>query len=1107
MFEILIYILKGIFQLLMWTWWVIVPIIALIAFQNFRKSKWVAENLESVVLGVKIPKNSEKGPTSAEMMFASLHGILKPAKNLKKEGSIQEHISFEMVADANSIMFYVWIPKHLQNFVEGQIYAQYPTAEIATVDDYSKNIDIDHDGTDDCVAGCELRLVKPDYFPIKTFVSFEVDPLAGITGALSKIEGEAEKMWIQILTRPVSDTWRNKGLAYAEGLKSGVGPKLFTKAGVTHGLLQLPSIILNVIFSAIFPTDEKGGGGGDAKLPHNVETSLACLEEKANKLGYQVKIRILYIAKSREVAKQHLRVTSGAFKQFNTTLANGFTITKIRTGKDVLDEYRARLFVDKGFILNIEEVASLYHLPHASVETPNIVWTSSKKGEPPANLPYADTPGADQKDLTVFAETTFRGQLRKFGIKKDDRRRHMYVLGKSGSGKSKLLEILAVEDIKRGEGVGIVDPHGELIHDVLKKIPSHRLNDVVYINPADKDYPVGFNPMKATPELREGVASGFVSVFKKQFGYSWGPRLEYLMRYAILALTYYPDTTMLDVVKILTDKDFRKKVLTYVEDPVVKTFWLKEFSTYNDKFATEAVAPILNKVGQFTASPTIRNIIGQTKETFDFEEAMNTRKIILVDLSSGKIGEDNSELLGSLMITKMQLAAMARAKIKPEDRKDFFLYVDEFQNFATDSFAKILSEARKYRLSLALANQYVAQMEETVRDAVFGNVGTLISFRVGATDAAYLEKEFSPTFEKDDLIGLDNQHMYLNMLIDGVASNSFSAKSIFVEDGTEGNTEKIIALSREKYSRPRAEVEEQIKKWSNVDNLDVDRTIDRQNESKFDGNDYVRSGQANPSKKAGKETGPSVIQKRDYKTEKAPQRTPEKSKANESVQVKNSVDPEELKKIIQKVTRPNQPVKEKGGSDEKNIQLKKIEDRKIGKEVPLKKYDNKKEAEEMPLKKGIAPEELKKIIQKEKSAQEQSQAGKESPVYTGRETKEKSEIKITKITGGAEVERVSESEVPIKPRVNIKPIIQVRQRIPSQAIQSQSPLKPLSRPVIKPVSQPQNIPGLNNNISEDENVRKITREEFMNLKEILPNEKIIIIDQKEGESQKGSIRT
>jgi len=956
-FEILTFWFKAMGQLLMWTWWIIVPIVGLLAYQNFRKKKWV-ENLEVIVLSVKIPKNSEKGPIAAEMMFASLHSILKPAQDLKKEGSIQEHISFEIVADSESINFYVWTPKHLQNFVEGQIYAQYPTAEIATVDDYARNIDIDNDGTDDCVAGCELNLTKEDYFPIKTFLNFEVDPLAGITGALSKIEDHAERMWIQILVRPTSDEWRKRGLAYADGLK-GTGGKasLTSLAGIWGFIKSAPAFLVSSIIDALVPGEKSSGKGGEKKLSKNLETSLACLEEKANKLGFQVKIRLIYVAKSRELAKEHLRITSGAFKQFNATHINGFNITKIRTGREVLDEYRSRLFADKGYILNIEEIASLYHLPHVSVETPNIVWTSSKKGEPPANIPYVGT-AEDEDDLTVFAETTFRGKRRAFGIKSEDRMRHVYTLGKSGTGKSKLLEMMAASDVAKGRAIGIVDPHGDLIEDTLKHIPPERVKDVVYINPADKEFPIGFNPMQTTPDMREGTASGFVSVFKKLFGFSWGPRMEYLMRYTILALTYYPDATMLDVVKMLTDKAYRKKVLEYVEDPVVLTFWTKEFSTYNDKFATEAVSPILNKVGQFTASPIIRNIIGQTDDTFKFEEAMDNGKIILVDLSGGKIGEDNSELLGSLMITKIQLAAMSRANIPDEDRKDFYLYVDEFQNFATEAFAKILSEARKYRLSLTLANQYVAQMDETVRDAVFGNVGTLISFRVGATDAVVLEKEFSPVFEKDDLINLDNQDMYLNMLIDGVASTSFSAHSLDIGTAVTNydTIDEIVAYSRKKYSKPRAEIEEKIRKWSNVDNIDIDKAIDKQNESKFDRDDYTKRGDRKATERPqgrDRKTPTHVVTDRSNR----PARHDSGSSGRSSYQpvekqpIKKSVDPEELKKIIEKVTKPTaektQTDKSGGAttpakdSVKKEIKLDSVKTERVGDRGVEKKEDSK----------------------------------------------------------------------------------------------------------------------------------------------------------------------
>jgi hypothetical protein len=367
--------------------------------------------------------------------------------------------------------------------------------------------------------------------------------------------------------------------------------------------------------------------------------------------------------------------------------------------------------------------------------------------------------------------------------------------------------------------VAVVDPHGELIDRVIKYIPKERINDVIYFNPADRDYPIAFNPLEATIDMREEIVNGFVAVLKKLFGYSWGPRLEYVLKHSVSALVEVEGSTMLGIVRLLTDRNYRKKIVGQVTDPVVQMFWLKEFASYNDKMATETISPILNKVGQFTASPIIRNIVGQPKSQIDFAKVMNEQKILLVDLSTGKIGEANSELLGSMIITKLQQAAMTRAFIPESKRKDFYLYVDEFQNFATESFAVILSEARKYRLSLTVANQYIAQMDETVRDAVFGNVGTLITFRVGATDAAFLEKEFTPVFEQNDLVNLDNRHIYLNMLIDGVTSVPFSAITLDSPQIGENFSAIIAAVSREKYGTPKEKIEESIRDWYKVDSV------------------------------------------------------------------------------------------------------------------------------------------------------------------------------------------------------------------------------------------------------------------------------------------------
>ena len=812
--DLIFTILRGAWTLLLWTWWVIIPVLIYYSWRNNRKAKYV-DDTKYLVLSIKVPKNNDKGPIAAEMMFASLHGILQP-KAMRDSGAVvQEHLSFEIVARANVIEFFIRVPERLKDFVEGQVYAQYPTAEISIVEDYSLKLDIDDDKVDECTAGTELSLVKDNIYPIKTFQNFDVDPLAGITGMLSKLDGENERVWIQILAEPVDDDWSEVGIGYVNAKKGGRIEKPITGKSIALSALKIFPEMLNLAVTPDSGKKKEEKKEDKPKLSHAEEVELSAIEEKANKLGYKVMIRVMYLADTTAKARERIQAVFGAFKQFNSTNLNGFQSGEIYTGKEFLDAYRARL-LDNGFVLNIEEIASLYHLPHVSVETPNIAWTSSKKGEPPSNLPYIDNPETEG-DTTPIGMTTFRGQLKTFGIKKDDRRRHMYVIGKSGTGKSRFLENLAISDIERGEGVAVVDPHGELIDRILKYIPRNRINDVVYFNPADRDYPIAFNPLEATPEFREEVANGFVSVMKKLFGYSWGPRLEYVLKHTVMALIEAEGSTMLGIVRMLTDRNYRRKIVSQVNDPVVQMFWLKEFAAYNDRMETETISPILNKVGQFTASPIIRNIVGQPESRLDFAKIMNEQKILLVDLSSGKIGEANSALLGSMIITKLQLAAMSRAYIPEEERKDFFLYVDEFQNFATDSFATILSEARKYRLALTVANQYITQMEETVRDAVFGNVGTLISFRVGATDAAYLEKEFSPVFEQNDLVNLDNQHIYLNMLIDGVSTISFSAKTIRSADVKEDLSVAIAGVSREKYGTPRAEVEEKIREWYNVD--------------------------------------------------------------------------------------------------------------------------------------------------------------------------------------------------------------------------------------------------------------------------------------------------
>ena len=427
------------------------------------------------------------------------------------------------------------------------------------------------------------------------------------------------------------------------------------------------------------------------------------------------------------------------------------------------------------------------------------------------------------RDITYFAKTNFRNSDEVFGIKRKDRRQHMYILGKSGTGKSVLLSNLIAQNIENGEGVCVVDPHGELVEEILHLIPAHRTKDVIYFNPADTDFHIGFNVIQLDdPKYKHLVASGLMGIFTKIWANAWSSRMEYILNNAILALLDTPGTTLLGIPRLLVDKDYRQMIIGNLKDPVVKAFWVHEYEQWREQFRNEAIAPIQNKVGQFLSTSIIRNVVGQPKSTIDIFNIMNEGKIFLVNVSKGRIGEDNSALLGGMIITKIQLAAMERVRIPEDDRKDFYLYVDEFQNFATDSFANILSEARKYRLNLTVAHQYTAQLENKdgskVRDAVFGNVGTMIIFRVGADDADFLEKEFEPEFMAQDLVNLPNYHVYLKLMIDGITSRPFSATTLppMKVDPTSGVKDKIIESSRQLYTRSRKEVEDEISKWSGM---------------------------------------------------------------------------------------------------------------------------------------------------------------------------------------------------------------------------------------------------------------------------------------------------
>ncbi|MBS4014770.1 MAG: type IV secretion system DNA-binding domain-containing protein [Bacteroidetes bacterium] len=440
-----------------------------------------------------------------------------------------------------------------------------------------------------------------------------------------------------------------------------------------------------------------------------------------------------------------------------------------------------------------------------------------------------------EDEIVIFGETNFRNINKRFGIKKNDRRRHFYIIGKTGGGKSTMIENMIYQDIRAGRAVGVIDPHGELAEKVINFIPPERINETIYFNPADIDHPIAFNILeKVNPNLRHLVASGLIGIFKKIWADSWGPRLEYVLRNAVLALLEYPGSTLLGIMRILVDKEYRKKVINKVSDPVVRSFWTEEFVKYSGSFQTEAIAPIQNKVGQFLSTALIRNIVGQVRSSFSLREIMDKNMILVMNLSKGRIGEDASALLGAMMITKIQLAAMSRIDMAEEERKDFYLYVDEFQNFATDSFVNILSEARKYRLNLILAHQYVEQLDEKVAAAVFGNVGTLTAFRVGAIDAEALAKEFMPRFDEMDLVNLDNYEIYVKLMIDGITSEAFSAVTLPPLAQLAGVADKIIKVSRERYTEDRRIVEEKISRWAGIPEEEIQKKSSKEGIKKYE---------------------------------------------------------------------------------------------------------------------------------------------------------------------------------------------------------------------------------------------------------------------------------
>jgi hypothetical protein len=718
--------------------------------------------------------------------------------------------SFEIINSKERIYFFLHTPKSYASLLVNQIYAQYPDAEIELVKDYAKEVpksQVLSSFTQD------ITLDLPEHIMITPHQEFEKsgsDPLSAITASISQLPNKNDQIFLQMVVSPLPSSAQKRIKALAkhqvfylpfEKYHKWYRKKLRDKYAFFFRIFRP---LLSLFFAGTKTVAE--------------EEYQELVEKKISQPLFEVTLRASFLPSSPisvSLASSVLQEVLSALKQFGGPQKNEYIFSgKTLRGVTGFTEFYKRALKNP-VIMNVSEVNTLWHLPHQCVDTPNLQRVDSKKLQPPLNTPYSLS--GKTKDITAIGKTNFRGISKVFGIKTDDRRKHMYVIGKTGMGKSTLLENMIASDLENGNGIAVIDPHGDLVEAVLNFVPKKRSNQVLVFDPSDKDFPVSFNMMECKSEEQQSfIASSLLGVFKKMFDNSWGPRLEYILRNTILALTEVPGTTLLGIMKMLNDEKYRESVLSKVSNRMVLSFWNDEFKKWPQKQQLEAVAPIQNKVGQFLSSSLVRNVFGQPKSSIDLRFAMDTKKIVLINLSKGKIGEDNSSLLGAMFITKFQIDAMSRANIPHDERKDFYLYVDEFQNFATDSFATILSEARKYKLNLTMANQYIDQMGDSVKSAVFGNVGSIVSYQVGADDADVFARQFSAQVEPDDILNLPKHKAYIRLMIDGISSQVFSADMLPPPQQNHlelAKKETIIKLSRERYAKKREFVEEKIGQW------------------------------------------------------------------------------------------------------------------------------------------------------------------------------------------------------------------------------------------------------------------------------------------------------
>jgi len=736
-------------------------VLGIVLISQFKHRKREEESIDSVLLQVAVQKGNEVKIDAMEQFFASLYSIKKGGWQQKY--SVQPSISFEIVAKKEDIRFYIWTPKFLQDLIEKQVHGAYSDAEIIEVPEY--NI-FTEEGK---VAYKSLQLKSDNYYPTRTFRDLPTDPLSSLAAALAKMGGE-EAAVIQLLISPAESDWQKSGSGFISSTKKQEADPEKAKFSVAAKTLE-------------------------------------AIENKVSKPGFETSIRFVVVSDNEESAKAHLNNINSAFSQFNSDL-NGFSSRTVRRKGAFIEDFIYRyqpmfnIMGNRRSVLNSEELATIYHFPNKLVTTPHIHWLYSKTAPAPSEIP---------SEGTYLGMSAYRGVKRPVYITNSDRMRHIYIIGATGTGKTELLKDLIMQDIKKGYGLCFMDPHGDAVEDLLKLIPPERAEDVIYFNPGDSDRPMGLNLLEAkTEDQKHFAATAVINMMYKLFDpYKTGivgPRFEHAVRNAMLTAMVEEGSTFVEVMRILTDAHFVQDLLPKVTDPIVRRYWTDQIAQTADFHKSEVLDYIVSKFGRFVTNRMIRNIIGQSRSSFSFREVMDQGKILLMNLSKGTIGEENSSFLGLILVPRILMAAMSRADIPEDSRRDFYLYVDEFQNFATPDFAQILSEARKYHLALCVANQFIGQVDEEVKNAVFGNVGTKISFRIGVTDANYLQHEFTPTFAEDDLLNIERYHAYIKTIVGNEPVPPFSmdlTKDISGQKALANPkiSEIIKEMSRLKYGR------------------------------------------------------------------------------------------------------------------------------------------------------------------------------------------------------------------------------------------------------------------------------------------------------------------